>query len=236
MLPLEALRSMRPMIATPAYGFNTTAPYSQSLFMLGNIAGRLGMKLGLEFRGESLIPRSRNELTTIFLESDWTHLFFVDADIKFSPEAFFRLLLADRSVAVGIYPLKKMEESYPFFPVNQETDADGFAQVYPATTGFMCIKRGVILDMMAAYPERRYVADVPDDREHFDFFDPFIEPISRRYWSEDYGFCHLWNEIDGTVWADVHSKLSHYGQHLYHGDLMEYLRHGKEARLDQEAA
>ncbi len=47
MLPLDALREMSPLIATPAYGFNTTAPYSQSLFLLANLAGKLGLELGL---------------------------------------------------------------------------------------------------------------------------------------------------------------------------------------------
>ncbi len=238
MLPLDTLRTFRPFIATPSYGFNTTAPYSQSLFLLGNLAGKLGMDLGLEYRGESLIPRSRNELTRLFMLGDYTHLFFWDADVKASPESFIRLLLSNKDVAVGVYPLKKLEPSYPFFPRKPgETDADGFAEVYPATSGFMCISREVIKIMMKAYPERNYLPDTgPDDGLHFDLFPAFIEPESRRYWSEDYGFCYLWHKIGGKVYADIHSKLSHYGQHLYHGDLMEHLQYGKEAHLDKEAA
>ncbi len=158
-------------------------------------------------------------------------------------------------MAVGIYPLKQFnwppvmpagitqrqfEErfgSYPFFPLRPgESDEEGFTEVYPATTGMMCIKREVIVEMMGAYPERRHEPDTPDNRQHYDFFDPFIEPVSRHYWSEDYGFTYLWHKLGGQVWADVHSKLSHYGQHLFRGDLMEHL-HGSPALRDaQEAA
>ncbi len=238
MLPIDALHSMRPMVATPAYGFGTTVPYTASMFSLATLAGKIGWDLGLEFRGESLIPRSRNVLTAVFLAGDWTHLFFIDADLKFAPEAVIRLLLADRDMAAGIYPLKQLEPvAYPFFPVRPgESDAEGFAEVYPVAGGFTCIRREVVEEMTQAYPELEYLPDVPGDtRRYFDLFPAFIEPESRHYWSEDYGFCYLWHKLGGKVYADVHSKLSHYGQHLYHGDLMEHLR-GKEANHVQEAA
>lgn len=239
MLPLDALRGIRPLIATPCYAFNTTAPYTASLFTLASHAAQLGLELQVEHAGESLIPRSRNRLAAKFMAGNYTHLFFIDADIQFSSSAFFRLLLADRDIAVQVYPLKQLEPSYPFFPINPgESDADGFGEVYPATTGFMCIQRHVIEKLQAAYPEREYLPDTPDDpHRYFDLFPAFIEPESRHYWSEDYGLCWLWHQIGGQVWADVHSKLSHYGQHLFRGDLMEHLRNGKEApRRVQEAA
>lgn len=57
----------------------------------------------LEFhlrRGDSLVTRCRNDCVAVFLANpQFTHLFFVDADIGFTPEAAFRLLLADRDVA-----------------------------------------------------------------------------------------------------------------------------------------
>ena len=63
-------------------------------------------------RGESLITRARNNCVATFLENkEWTHLFWIDSDIGFSAEAFYRLLLADKDVAAGIYPLKR--ENWP---------------------------------------------------------------------------------------------------------------------------
>jgi hypothetical protein len=61
------------------------------------------MGFPLEFhlrRGDSLVTRCRNDCVAVFLANpQFTHLFFVDADIGFTPEAAFRLLLADRDVA-----------------------------------------------------------------------------------------------------------------------------------------
>ena len=47
-----------------------------------------------------------------FLENkEWTHLFRIDSDIGFSPDSFYRLLLADKDVVAGVYPLKR--ENWP---------------------------------------------------------------------------------------------------------------------------
>lgn len=213
------------MFATPCYGGSVTSPYAASLYSLAGDCLKLGLESRLELGSESLIPRARNRLVTAFLQDEsFTHLFFIDADILFGSTAVLRLLLTDKSVSVGVYPLKQMKESYPFFALKPETDEDGFCEVYPATTGFMCIKREVIWQMMDKYPDRRYEPDsLASPAPCFDLFPAFIEPVSRHYWSEDYGFCYLWHEIGGKVFADVHSTLSHYGQHLFKGDLAEHL-------------
>ncbi len=248
MLPVSALRDMRPFFATPCLGGQTTSVHSASVFALGGDCIKVGMESRLEFHSESLITRSRNLLMVKGLAhlENYTHIVFIDADVLFQSTAVFRLLLADKDVTAGIYPLKKhnwppimppglteqqFEErygTYPFFPTDKESDEDGFCRAYPVTTGLMCIKREVFARMMAAYPERKYVPDEGGDPHmppdlHYDFFDAFIEPTTRHYWSEDYGFCYLWNAIGGEVWADTNSKLSHHGEHLYRGDLIAHL-------------
>lgn len=52
----------------------------------------------------------RNNCVASFLQNpEWTHLFWVDSDIGFSPEAALRLLQADYEIAAGVYPLKAEE-------------------------------------------------------------------------------------------------------------------------------
>jgi hypothetical protein len=88
-----------------------------------------------------------------------THLFWIDADIGFSPEAAFRLLLADRDVAAGVYPLKhedwpadgvpagitrrKFEELYARYTLN--TGREGGAEVHLAIDrdGFMKVREAL---------------------------------------------------------------------------------------------
>ncbi len=207
----------------------------------------------LAHTGESLITRARNNCVATFLQNpQWTHLFWIDSDIGFSVDAALRLLLCDHAVAGGIYPLKReawppeglpagmtqhqFEATYTRYTVNTNADAqgevhlhvdaDGFFQVSEAPTGFMCIKREVFTRMVAHYPELQYVPDSPgvqDQGLHYRFFDVSVHPQTRRYLSEDYGFCKLWTDMGGAIHVDACSNLSHQGQKLYRGDFLQTL-------------
>ncbi|MES2529848.1 MAG: hypothetical protein V4636_02345 [Pseudomonadota bacterium] len=108
MLDLDALRNLRPFVATPSHGGTMHSAYVRSLLGLVNAAWTHGFPMQTRFLdGDSLIPRARNRLVAEFMADDrWTHLFFIDADIGFEPEAALRLLLAGRDVVAGAYPLK----------------------------------------------------------------------------------------------------------------------------------
>jgi hypothetical protein len=164
------------------------------------------------------------------------------------------LLLADRDIAAGVYPMKRFnwpEEGlpagptreefekryteYPFNPighgskrVSEFADSDGFVEGAEAPTGFMCVKRHVFHDMMERYPHLRYMPDGPPNNPqahlHWRFYDCMIDPDSGRYLSEDFAFCRLWRDMGGKVWVDLECKLMHLGQHNYPGDLAESLR------------
>jgi len=216
----------------------------------------LGKRLDFFFRhGDSLVTRARNDCVAYFLTNPhFTHLFWIDSDIGYSPEAAFRLLLSDRDVVAGVYPLKReewpaegvpqgttrqrFEELYARYTVNTGRlgedvalviDRDGFMKVREAPTGFMCIKRRVFDRLIAAYPQLRYVPDwpegnVPQGGVHYRFFDVTVDPESGRYLSEDYGFCRLWEKIGGELYVDANSNLSHAGERLYTGDFVATLR------------
>jgi hypothetical protein len=68
-------------------------------------------------------------------------------------------------------------------------------------TGFMLMKRDVITRMIAAYPETAYTSDhvyVADDTQRGTFhalFDCLIDPDTREYLSEDFGFCKRWRDL-----------------------------------------
>lgn len=255
MLPDEALRSMKVMFATPCYISAVSMNYVTSIYEMALHNQRFGLEAILHMHSESLITRSRNKMVIQFLRDPaLTHLFWIDSDIAFTPQAVCRLLLADRDIVAGIYPMKSMnwpvdgvpagttktlfEHRYGEFPFNpvghwnekvsSYADADGFVEVAEAPTGFMCIKRGVILRMMEHYPQLNYVPDGPPNNPdaplHWLFFDCMVDPDSGRYLSEDYAFCRRWRDMGGKVWADTLTKLVHLGQHNYQGDLVETLR------------
>lgn len=190
MLDPSALKSFYPLVATPCYGGSLFYTYVVSLIRLIGAAQSAGMPVEFHFRaGDSLVTRARNDCVAQFLaEPAYTHLFWIDGDIGFSPEAAFRLLLSGHDVAAGVYPLKRIEwptagvpggttrksfeERYARYPVNGgETkgpeihfaiDPDGFMKVSDAPTGFMVIKRSVFDLLIEKYPDYKYVPDWPE--------------------------------------------------------------------------
>ena len=256
MLDFSALRTFQPLIATPCHSNSLFLNYVLSAICFQHSCFSAGMRMDFFFRqGDSLVTRARNDCVAYFLSNpQFTHLFWIDADIGYSPDAAFRLLLSDRDVAAGVYPLKRedwpmdgvphgttrqrFEELYARYTVNTGRlgkdvtlviDADGFMRVREVPTGFMCIKRRVFDRLIASYPDLRYVPDWPENSVprgdvHYRFFDVMVDPESGRYLSEDYGFCRLWEKIGGEMYADANSNLSHSGERVYTGDFGATLR------------
>jgi hypothetical protein len=115
--------------------------------------------------------------------------------------------------------------NFKFVNKEQRTIAveNGIIKLHDAGTGFMMIKREAILKMIKAYPEFKYNNDVniQNDslKEHFyALFDTMIDPIDRRYLSEDYTFCRRWQEIGGDIWLDPSISLNHYGHFCFQGN------------------
>jgi hypothetical protein len=245
MLAASALHQFNPLFITPCYSGQVTSSYANSMLALTNELWRLGVQGSMRIRsGESLVTRARNEAVAHFLmQTQHTHLFWIDADIGFTPDQALRLLLADRDVVTGVYPLKRIDWDGTIpegitkdeflaralrYPVNARdgaslnTDADGFMEVHEAPTGFMCIKRSVLETMIERMPELQYVPDAPPDSPLrgycYRFFDVMVEPESNRYLSEDYAFCRRWRDLGGKVYVDTQSKLTHHGSYTYRGD------------------
>jgi hypothetical protein len=178
-------------IGTPCYGGMITADYFKSVLQLTALAATKKIELQFGTIGnESLITRARNTLVQLFMdESQYTHLLFIDADIAFN-------------------------------------------EVLDGATGFMLIKRNVFKKMALAYPELKFIPDqhigAPHDKTfsyhdtskwNYTFFDTMIEPDTKRYLSEDYAFCRLWQKIGGKIYADIISGMTHMGNYSFKGNV-----------------
>jgi len=182
-------------------------------------------------------------------DADATHLLFIDSDIEFEAKDVIALLQSDKDVVCGSYPQKWLDLSkYNSAPgsgqavkpihacvthsvhlsdskiINMSSQSTSLPVKY-ATTGFLLVKRGVFEAMMKAYPERQYRNDIDgymggaNALFFYDFFPVTIEPVSRRYESEDYGFSRLWTSIGGDIFVIPDITLRHYGWFAYEGNL-----------------
>ena len=248
----------RIFIGTPCYGGMISADYFKSCMQL--IALAATKKIELQFGtigNESLITRARNTLVQLFMDGDYSHLLFVDADIAFNPESVFKMLDFDKDVTTGIYPrktidwikVKKRIQNNPNIPEdellasslqynlnvknpNKIEMKQGFIEVLDGPTGFMLIKRKVFEQLAEHYPDLKFIPDQHINQSHdtefnyhktsqwnYTFFDTMIDPKSKRYLSEDYAFCRLWQNLGGKIYADITSGMTHYGNYAFKGNV-----------------
>jgi len=236
------------VVGTPCYGRQVTDLYAGSLLKLQMACFRRGIRLQVQMKGsDALITRARQNIVADFLTNeDATHLIFIDADIGFEPEQVFRLWDFDKDVTAAVYPIKridwekivKMAEakrtpletaalSYMIEFVDKERIqvTNGFAKVQYAGTGFLMIRRNVLLAMIERYPELRYGHDhKPDDKlsgsqYRSALFNCMIDEATKVYLSEDFSFCKRWTDMGGEIWADLESRLTHVGTVSFRGDL-----------------
>ena len=137
---------------------------------------------------ESLISRARNAAAAFALQDHFSHLLFIDSDITFESKDVFKLIEADKDVAVGVYPkkyysrhkMKSLAEHTPHVfndknewralatdfssecgakALDKARQGEIFTVDY-AATGFMLIKTGVFKKIIDKRPDLKYTNDV----------------------------------------------------------------------------
>lgn len=95
-------------ILTPHYGGMCYVNYMKSLIATISRMQELGVEMHLEFcNNDSLVSRARNNLVAKAMTNpNMTHMLFIDNDITWDPDSILKLLIADKPIVGGIYPLK----------------------------------------------------------------------------------------------------------------------------------
>ena len=228
--------------------------YAGSLLKLQAACIQRGVRLQVQMMGsDALITRARQNIVADFLTNEAaTHLIFIDADIGFEPDQVFRLMDFGRDMTAAVYPIKSIDWqkvgalatagrkplesaalSYMIeFPDREHIEVNnGFARVSYAGSGFLMIRRHVLLTMIERYPELRYGHDhKPNDKLSGSpfrsaLFNCMIDEVSGTYLSEDFSFCKRWSDIGGEIWADLESRLTHVGTMSFRGDLATQFQH-----------
>lgn len=96
-------------ILTPVYGGMCHVNYLTSLMATQDLFNKMSCPLFIEFcKNDSLVPRARNNLIAkAMFNPKTTHILFIDSDITWNPYDVFRLLIDDKNIVGGVYPLKR---------------------------------------------------------------------------------------------------------------------------------
>lgn len=95
-------------ILTPCYGSVCYVNYVYSLMMTLEVFRQYKITTNVEFcKSDSLVTRARNNLVAKAMnDPNMTHILFIDNDISWEPFDVLKLLLHDKNIVGGIYPLK----------------------------------------------------------------------------------------------------------------------------------
>ena len=177
----EDYKNFQLFVATPVHS-EVSIHYTQALIEFQQMCFKKKLKVSFHLIKSSLVTQGRNLSVAGFLESQATHLLFIDSDIYFQGKSIFSMLKADKHVISVPYPLKtlmwekafqKMKEgrikspddirralhTYPMKVPNVDNiNLDkGVMEVTDSPTGCMLIKREVIEKMIEKYPDKEIV-------------------------------------------------------------------------------
>ena len=190
--PTPATERGKLFVAVPCYGATMTAQTVDGLIHLFLSLHHSGIKFAKSFLGnESLVTRARNRQVARFLQTDCSHLLFVDADVGFSAPDVNALMNCDEDVVFGAYPKKsygweairraavdgataeELKTAGALYAVNApsggevevvEKNGVKMVEMPECSTGFMLIRRTAIEAFISRYREE--IAYVADDPEH----------------------------------------------------------------------
>lgn len=212
-------------VCTPAYDGKVDSDYAQSLAESAFCAPLYGVRMTAGVIGNgAFIELARNIFVKKMLEEfpDASHLFFIDADLKFEPRAFIGLLKAGLPICAGVYRRRQDPPSYPFVPADNPDGGglwfvDDWLQCNRVPTGFLCISRQV-LEEMAADAEKLNIAG-QNGPVPWLFYTRIDD--EKRFVGEDFAFCDAYIKKYGKpipVWSNF--DFVHGG---YKGNLFAHL-------------
>lgn len=196
---------IRVFVATPAYDGRVLTDYSMSLAESCLVGPVNGVFVMASVMGNgAFIDIARNHFVRMFLESNSTHLFFIDADLRWEPRAFIELARANKPICAGAYRKRQDPEEYPLRYVSNPDGTimirDGWIMADRVATGFLCIRRDVIEKMVELGKWIKVGGDPECPRL---FYTKYEE--DGRFIGEDFAFCDDYVRIFGEpipVWPD----------------------------------
>lgn len=219
----EILVKSQVHICIPCYGGMLSEAVFSSMLRFQLLAAKQGLKYDVSTMvNESLVTRARNSLVGLMMANpSSTHLLFIDADIRFSPEVIAQLVLRDKDIIGGPVPVKSEPLRYALNKLPNPLIEGDLLELRHLGTAFLMVKREVFLKLFEAHPQEKYRDGLKIGKE----VEPFLYNIFASYvndngdlLSEDFAFCERARELGYRIWCDRSIKLDHFGQHTFIGN------------------
>lgn len=214
---------MRIGLCTPCYEETVHNDYLLSVINIDRMAKQLGHDLQIYVApGTAILPRVRNRLVAQAMADKCDWIVFIDDDIGFNPNDFYKLFQHDVDV-IAAAPAKRHHRwdeqpaAIAKFPrgniTGKRTEAGRLWKMDAVATGFMAIRSSVIEKMEAV--TKPYVTEGTNVRSWF-WLDMIEIDGQTSDEGEDYNFCRKWIELGGECWVDPDIRVRHYTGSVCH--------------------
>lgn len=212
------------MIGSPSYDGKLEVWYVNSLIQTMKLADEHNVEIiPIWVSFDALIQRCRNDTVAIAMYQDVDDLVWIDTDIEWKPEWFYKLLEYPVDVVGGTYPKKgDKHEQYVLNLGGKSGEIDkltGLMEVAGLGTGFLRFSRSAIKWLWDNSPA--YIEKEKDNLEKRWIFDVVIE--NRDLVSEDIHVCsRLEREGGFKIYLDPSMTCNHVGGKKYEGDFLKW--------------
>lgn len=223
------------LIGTPCYDGKIDVWYANSLVNTVRLAEQMNVELyPIWLSYDALIQRARNDLIALVREMDCDDIVFIDSDIEWQPEHFYRLLNYPVDIVGGTYPKKGDAEIYvgkilhPRAPRDPET---GLLSVEGLGTGFLRISRQAVDAIWEASPDYE---ERDQGKKRKWIFNVVVE--NNDIISEDIWMCKRFIELGYKIWLDAGITCNHVGMKKYTGNFENWLQRLIQATAPAQAS
>lgn len=184
-------------ISTPAFSGEVHVQFALSLAETVVLLKREQIAFQMHLINTSTkLVEARNGIIRDFLQSGYTHLLMIDADLGWPPEAVLSFLEKDVDVIGGCYPSRN-DKLFRYRPLTKEDGSivinGSCLEMEAIPAGFLLLKRSVIEKTMGEEPLFR--TGVKDD----------------QFWGEDYYFCKTLRKSGFSILVDPSIPFNHDG-------------------------
>lgn len=225
-------------VAAPSYEGKIHVDTSDALIREAYAAFGKGIQYLVQFRQHNMMSAMiRNWMVGKFLDSEYSHIAFVDWDVSFPTGTLCNLMERDVDIVAAAYPYKNEPVDFPMAwlgdpgsdlwlvdPKTGKRSNTGLVEVAGAPTGCMVISRSCLETMISMRPDLEYYEPALKEQKAYSLFEWIRR--DRLMYTEDFAFCNLARECGFKVWVDPSFDMAHVGYKKYTGNMLKWMTGG----------